>query len=570
MDTYLPGKTIEDVKRTKKIKAEESELLSPTLPYKTIVKLAVISELKDTFRYKVKIDILDFFIGGLSYQISIPEITGKRVTISYVPSTSADEQLIHHYGGFYKVPAYLLRVKPSVKLEGNIVALGTATSVGTEQGLDVSIIYPGADQVDRVTHNIKAGGYYALGIDLKGLSEDLIEQRFERLKNTLHADYPDPYNDPLLGEFLYMTVLRYFNNIEESISQLMDFSRYVYSKDVSEGITGKNIQVSYIYGMPYKILSSTYWIDVKREVSILSHINGNDSKRTEMMNILGMSNSVLEHQLWEQMVSLRSISAIKAIQLANELMIPIHYINQGNLIQKIGVLSVAGDVKNSIMNAVNQGKVVIIPETNFRYNLWYGVGWIVEDPITGAGAYMISGYMMGGETTEDKKGKNPMCSELGSYLSDDIYKAIAYRESNWTQFTQQGEPKTSGSAYGVMQIERRSWKNKSWPGTTTPINWDSVLWDWKYNVDLGKAIYEWDRDYVMKYDLPKAGITDPTEEQIRLATLSRYRNWEEYYEKDGNGKKNSKCGVGCSYADKVNEFYSSKPWTDSKNLNCKR
>ncbi|MEW6375080.1 MAG: transglutaminase-like domain-containing protein [Thermodesulfobacteriota bacterium] len=579
LDTNVPGKTIEDAKRTKKIKAQYSELLAPILPYKTVVKLAIFSGLTDAFRYKVKISIPDLFGQGLEYQIALPEIMGKRVTISYVPSTPADEQLINQYGGFYNVPAYLLMVKPSVKVEGNVVASGTEASVGIEQTLDVNIIYPRTGEIDRATHNIKAGGYYALGIDPKGLSEDLIEQRFEILKNTLDSDYPDPYNDPILGEILFMCILRYFNNLEESTSQLMEISHHIHNKDISEGITGKNINVSYIYGLPYRIVPSTYWIDIKREISILMPINGDNSRRIEIMNLLGMTSSVLENQLWEQMVSLQSISAVKTIQLANELMIPIHYINQGNLSQKIALLSVSEEVKTSIINTVNQGKLVTIPETNLQYNLWYGVGWIVEDPLTGAGAYMISGYLMGGETTEDRKGQNPLCSELGGYLGDDIYKAIAYRESNWAQFNQQRVPKTSGSAYGVMQIERRSWNPESpynknmkpprvpkFPGTNDPVDWNKVLWDWKYNVDLGKAIYNNECMKWAKKDLENAGISNPTEEQMRLSALSRYKEWEPYFNEKGERNTHD----GCSYADKVNELYKNKAWSDIKELNCGR
>ncbi len=569
LDANFPGKTIEDVKRSKNIKAQYPELLASTLPYKTVVKLVIFSGLADTFRYKVGIFLPNLFGQGLQYHIASPEIMGKRVTISYLPSTPADEQLINQYGGFYNVPAYLLRVKPSVKIEGNIVALGADTFVGTEQVLDVNIIYPNTGEIDRVTHNIKAGGYYALGIDPKGLSEDLIEQRFEILKNTLDSDYPDPYNDPILGEILFMSILRYFNNLEESTSNLMEIGHHIYNKDISEGITGKNINVSYIYGLPYRIVPSTYWIDIKREISILMPINGDNSKRREIMNLLGMTSSILENQLWEQMVSLKSISAIKAIQLANESGIAIHHINQGNLSQEIELLTVSKDVRNLIINAVNQGRSVTIPETNLQYNLWYGVGWIVEVPLTGAGAYMISGHLMGGETTEDKKGQNPICTDLGNYLSGDIYKAIAYQESKWGQFTQQGEPKTNGVDYGIMQINKW-WDGQRWPGTIDPypipVNWDNVLWDWKYNVDLGKAIYN-DNFTRAKTYLKQAGITNPTEEQLRLQMLSLYNcnKCPPYYDKDGK-RQDSK---GANYADKVNAHYNSKPWDDTSKLECK-
>ena len=52
---------------------------------------------------------------------------------------------------------------------------------------------------------------------------------------------------------------------------------------------------------------------------------------------------------------------------------------------------------NDIRNSVNAGKKVFISKTNVQYNDWYGVGYIILDPTTGAGAYMISGGLAGAE-----------------------------------------------------------------------------------------------------------------------------------------------------------------------------
>jgi len=567
LDANLPGKTIEDVKRTRKIQTKTPGILAATVPYKIMANLATLSGLTDTFRYKVSIAIPDLSGNSLAYTVSLPEIMAKRLTISYVPSASADEDLIKQYGGFYNVPAYLIMLKPAVKIEGVIMSSGMAVTAGTEQELAVSFIYPGGTQLDRVTHTLKVGGYYALGLSHKGTLGDLLEQRFERYKNTPFEDYPDPYNDPLTGELLFMDVLRYLRNVEETAAEFAEVSHYAYGTGISEGLMADNINVSYVYGMPYKIEPSSTLIDAKRKISILMPLDGDYSKRTEMMNLLGMTTSVLEHQTLEEVTSNRSISAVKAIQLANEMGIPIHFINQSNLAQEVAALSVPEEVKESIIDAVNQGKVVTIPETNLQYNLWYGVGWMVEDPETGAGAYMISGYLMGGETTEKKKGVNPYCFELTLFLGFgvDVYRAIAYQESRWAQFNNQNEPlEGSTHDYGVMQINKTQWKGNKWPLSETPVDWDKVLWDWAYNVNLGKEIYDSGRSWA-EDDLENAGIENPTEEQLRLSMLSRYNAWEPYYGEDGERNEHA----GCDYADIVNDIYKTKPWTDSNNLNCR-
>lgn len=52
-------------------------------------------------------------------------------------------------------------------------------------------------------------------------------------------------------------------------------------------------------------------------------------------------------------------------------------------------------VKADIQNGVNAGKEVTVSKTEINFNGWTGCGYIIIDPNTGAGAYMISGGMNG-------------------------------------------------------------------------------------------------------------------------------------------------------------------------------
>ncbi len=48
-------------------------------------------------------------------------------------------------------------------------------------------------------------------------------------------------------------------------------------------------------------------------------------------------------------------------------------------------------MENDIANAVNARKSVTVSKTNINFHGWNGCGYIIADPETGAGAYMISG-----------------------------------------------------------------------------------------------------------------------------------------------------------------------------------
>ena len=78
------------------------------------------------------------------------------------------------------------------------------------------------------------------------------------------------------------------------------------------------------------------------------------------------------------------------MQIASDQGISIYTVNQTNINIILPQLQVSEDVKSVIANAVNAGKEVTVPRTNVSYNDRLLCGYIITDPVTGAGAYMIS------------------------------------------------------------------------------------------------------------------------------------------------------------------------------------
>ncbi|MBU1559218.1 MAG: hypothetical protein KJ588_05370, partial [Gammaproteobacteria bacterium] len=62
------------------------------------------------------------------------------------------------------------------------------------------------------------------------------------------------------------------------------------------------------------------------------------------------------------------------------------------------ILQVDSDIKSDIQNSVNAGYGVTIPEREITYCGWQGTGYIIQDPMTGAGACLITGGAAGAET----------------------------------------------------------------------------------------------------------------------------------------------------------------------------
>ena len=90
------------------------------------------------------------------------------------------------------------------------------------------------------------------------------------------------------------------------------------------------------------------------------------------------------------------ISAVKAIAIAQSEGQKIYTINKQNAQTALAKLPIGGEVGSEIRNAVNAGKEVTVHEKSINKHGWKGFGYIVIDPETGAGAYLIEGSGNGG------------------------------------------------------------------------------------------------------------------------------------------------------------------------------
>jgi hypothetical protein len=122
------------------------------------------------------------------------------------------------------------------------------------------------------------------------------------------------------------------------------------------------------------------------------------------MDMHGLVGSYHEHDIFEKIDGFSSVSAVKALQTAAASGIPIQKITGGNIGQLLPTLQVSAEIKTDIQNAVNAGKEVTISQSNVQINDWNGAGYIVKDPTTGAGAYMISGGLAGSDSTSQQDG----------------------------------------------------------------------------------------------------------------------------------------------------------------------
>jgi PKD repeat protein len=117
------------------------------------------------------------------------------------------------------------------------------------------------------------------------------------------------------------------------------------------------------------------------------------------MSQIGMHGSYLEGSVLDQLFGLQRQPGISAAQLlmeANDQDIPIYTITADNVNSIRPILNVGEDVQSDITNAIHAGKQVIVPQRELVHGNWKGAGYIIQDPVTGEGVYLLSGGLNGG------------------------------------------------------------------------------------------------------------------------------------------------------------------------------
>ena len=165
-------------------------------------------------------------------------------------------------------------------------------------------------------------------------------------------------------------------------------------------------------GVPVAISDGTLYIDVDTDTVGLAYnqeenihqktekIVRNNANIKNFMMASGLMGSYLEGYVVGEATNTKGVSSVSIIKESKERGINIVTLSEENK-AILNMLSIDKTAKNEIEKALNNGKTVIVPEKSIQYYDWNGTGYITLNPETGEAAYMISGGLCGGESSQD-------------------------------------------------------------------------------------------------------------------------------------------------------------------------
>jgi hypothetical protein len=195
----------------------------------------------------------------------------------------------------------------------------------------------------------------------------------------------------------------------------------------SVGLFASPLTVSYFFGIARKGIYKSRGVDVQQNIQAV--VAPSFEARFEYMSQSGIYGSYLENIIIEQLFNyeLGRVSATQVLMEANEQQIPIYAITSENIDTVLPLLAVSSEVKTDIVNAIHAGKHAIVPQREIVHGNWQGSGYIIQDSITGAGAYLLEGGLRGGalEGLSCEASKNPMVAAMKMVIQImDLYFAI--------------------------------------------------------------------------------------------------------------------------------------------------
>jgi hypothetical protein len=290
-----------------------------------------------------------------------------------------------------------------LKIDGAEFARGGAVALGQTQELRMQFHKPfGGQDVSRTL--VTVGGYHAIGLDIQSIgAERMADKRTEgeALSEALSAN-PSAVvaTDDTIGVLLDSMIISFWaegDAIENLLSRL--FGVLSFRPTPGAGVASFPTAVTSLFGVPTMVrLAGSISLDVRRSVRAVHAIDGDRGRFAAFVRVTGAMRSFLEASVFEQMLGTGAppaISTMEVLRAANEQGIRVFTIDRTNQ-AVLQSLPIPGAVKQDVVNAVNAGKVVTIPEREVPIGSTQVLGYIVEDPVTFSTAYLITGGSAGG------------------------------------------------------------------------------------------------------------------------------------------------------------------------------
>lgn len=370
--------------------AAEVGLLPASLPFPVEVVLEEADKLDASRRHSLRV-VAETMSGDAIMDIQLPmsQLIDHRITLSYEPATVDDHNTMERFASRAMTPAYLLRLRPQLNIDGIPAGAGTGDLANAEpHRLVLTLEGPG---ISRQTEQVLTTGSYAA----IGLSAQLGEPPI------LDTDLPDD-REQKAARLLYNHVARYqgeWDAAEAELAGLLDIAAVRPLPALAMVIS--NFDVEYAGALPMSLNFTGVNLDAPLRTAVPISRTGNEDTERQWMRLAALQGSHLEASVFQDQWGVTSVSADVGLRAAFNAGQTLFEVDTETLADTLSQLSHPTHVTDELTALVGQGYNVTIPAGPVTVAQWTGSVWTALDPDTGNTGYFISGGLAGGATAEE-------------------------------------------------------------------------------------------------------------------------------------------------------------------------
>lgn len=383
----LPGQDYASLLGSSSIVPQSLGLLPGTLPYAAIAVTGESPALAAGQIVRARLRLYSASDGsgsaGLDITLPLHELSNNRVTLSYTPATVDDHRTTLLWGGLDLVPAYLVKLRPQVRIGGLYRAAGTESlTPGAQARLVIDLIGPfGSESIEQI---LTIGAYQAIAFGAPEVT---------RPKQAVAGD--SEHDAARLLDGIAQSYLAAWTAGENELAALLAMPLI---RPLPSVVTvGNYLRTDVVAGVELAAAWRGVFMDAALRVS---EPIGTQSERRDWFTLAALHGSSLEHTIFERQFQVDAISADKGLALAQVVGMPLVRIDSQNMASQLPALAQPQQVKDDIAARVRLGQAVTVAAAALTVDAWTGAVWKAEHPLTGASGYFISGQLAGGASVQ--------------------------------------------------------------------------------------------------------------------------------------------------------------------------
>ncbi len=345
--------------------------LAASLPYQVIAKTENFADLPDKFRHQYRLTLYKDVVGRFRSEklaelsFSFPENI-EQITLSFVPATADDLDLIMEKKDQGVLPGYLINMMAELRVEGAVVATAGPFMMGKSLLLETAYTQPRKEIEYALSYPV-VGEFRVFGWNLQG-GVNLEAAKFETVADLLDAS--------LQG---------YFATNDIYNAWLAPVSDVVAYRAPSMGVARTVLETDFYYGIPYSVSITGVAFEIER-------LRTQTADRGRFKRLSGQLGSALASLVLEQAFAKdNGVDALSAIAAALSIGQRVYTLDSETAQAVLPTLGLNEQAQQLIERLLLAYWDVTIPAGTVNLESWSGLGTYGNDPLTGQSIYSTFG-----------------------------------------------------------------------------------------------------------------------------------------------------------------------------------